>query len=470
MKRKLRVLYVTAEIAPYAQAGGLGEVGASLPKALADTGEVEVRRVMPLYKETKGRKRYLKDFPVPMGDGFETCILKTDPDYKDKGIFTWFIGNDRYYYRDSIYSQEDDGFRFFFFCKAVIEMLKNVSWQPDILHLNDWHTGFLPLLARHDLPGVKTVFTIHNVSYHGFIPASLVRGLVSDKELFQLGWPDWLNFMKAAIIYSDRVTTVSPTYSQEIQQAGGSGMEPYLKLKQHGVLGILNGIDTTIYNPSRDGVQPYPYEGKKAQENKRKNRTALRKEYGLPDKDIPLVSMISRLIPEKGIDLVAKALQKMDGDAFQLILMGSGNVYYEGLLAGLAKEYPENLVLIPEYSLDLARKIYGASDIYLMPSRYEPCGIGQLYALRYGAVPVVHPVGGLRDTIVDAGQDPKSANGFYMTEWSSQGLINALEKAVHTYHTPQWAAYINNGMSVDSSWKNRVTDYIKLYREMLHAE
>ena len=385
MKRKIKVLYATAEAAPYAQVGGLGEVGASLPKALLDTGEVEIRRVMPLYKDTPGRKRYGKDFPVPMGGGFETCILKTDPD--DRKISTWFIGNDRYFYRESIYNQEDDGFRFFFFCRAVAEMLKSVSWKPDILHLNDWHTGFLPLLVKEDLPRIRTVFTIHNIAYHGFVPASLIQGLVSDRELFQLGWPEWLNFMKAGILYSDRVTTVSPTYSREIQQPGlGSGMEPYLKQKQGGITGILNGIDTGLYHPSEDGVQPYPYDKKNAAENKKKNRSALRKKYGLPDRDIPLLSMISRLDPEKGIDLVAKALPEMDRSAYQLILMGSGNSYYDGLLADLAREYPENVVVIPEYSFDTARRLYGASDIYLMPSRFEPCGLGQLYAMRYGAV------------------------------------------------------------------------------------
>jgi starch synthase len=346
--------------------------------------------------------------------------------------------------------------------------MKSVSWRPDILHLNDWHTGFLPLLVQNELPQIKTVFTIHNVSYHGFVPASLVNGLVSDKELFQLGWPEWLNFMKAAILYSDRVTTVSPAYSSEIQQAShGSGMEPFLNLKKDGIQGILNGIDTKTYDPSGDGVQPHPYDGKSVAINKKRNRTVLREGYGLPDKEIPLVSMISRLIPEKGIDLVVRALQELDRDAFQLILMGSGNPYYEGLLAGLAKEYPENIVVIPEYSLDLARKIYGASDIYLMPSQYEPCGIGQLYAMRYGAVPVVNPVGGLRDTVVDAKDDRKGTNGFYMPEWSSKGLVSALDHAICTYHTPQWASYVKNGMNDDFSWQNRVTDYITLYRELL---
>lgn len=460
-------MYVSAEAAPYAQAGGLGEVAASLPKALAETGEVEIGRVIPLYKETKGKKDYVTDFPVPMGQKYEGCILKKDPDNKE--IPTWFIGNDAHFYRDSIYSQSDDGFRFFFFCRAVVEMLKNTDWKPDILHLNDWHTGFLPLFIRTKLPHIKTVYTIHNISYHGFVPASLIEGLLPEEDLLKLGWPEWLNFMKAGIIYSDRVTTVSPAYSKEIQHSGlGSGMELYLSEKQYGVTGILNGIDTKIYNPSADGVQAFPFTIEDADTNKKKNRSALREELGLPDSDIPLISMISRFNPEKGIDIIIKALQYMELDSFQLILMGSGNAYYNGLLAELMRDNPGKVIVVPEYSLDLARKIYGACDIYLMPSLYEPCGIGQMYAMRYGAVPVVNPVGGLSDTIIsEQGGDPKTANGFYMTEWSGKGLAAAIREAIEAYHSPKWSSYVKNCMKVDSSWQNRVQDYIRIYKDLL---
>jgi starch synthase len=475
LKKKLKILFVTAESAPYAQVGGLGEVSYALPQALFNTGEVEVRRIMPLYKEFKGRTRYIKDFPVPMEEGrFEGCILKTDPDNKE--VPTWFIGNHRYFFRDSIYSQNDDGFRFFFFCKAVVEMLKHSSWKPDIIHLNDWHTGYIPLLIKKELPEIKSIFTIHNIVYDGFIPPSFLNGSLSESEQLPLGWPGWLSFMKAAILYGDKLTTVSPTYSKEILQVGRENqMQPYLQQRQDKITGILNGIDWICYNPKEDGVQPNPYNRKNWKVNKEKNRHVLREELNLPDKDIPLISMISRLQPEKGIDLLIKAFQKMNGHSFQIIIMGSGNPYYEDLLSNLESEYPENLVYIPKYSFDLARKIYGASDIYLMPSQYEPCGIGQLYAMRYGAVPVVNPVGGLRDTVLDveyaseriAGGTKIRPTGFYLEEWSDKALISALERATNTYNTPKWESYVKNCMEYDSSWGQRVGDYIQIYRQLM---
>lgn len=472
LKKKLKILFVTAESAPYARVGGLGEVSYALPQALFNTGEVEVRRIMPLYKEYNGRTRYLNDFPVPVEDGkFETCILKTDPD--NKNVPTWFISNHRYFYRDSIYSQEDDGFRFFFFCRAVIEMLKFSSWKPHVIHLNDWHTAYLALMVKKELPEIKTIFTIHNISYDGFIPPSFLNGMLSEREQLPLGWPGWLSFMKAGILYADKLTTVSPTYSREIsQESKRNQLQPYLQQRQDELTGILNGIDWTSYSPKEDGVQPHPYHEKDWKVNKKKNRSALRKELNLPDEDIPVASMISRLQSEKGIDLVLKAVKKINCKAFQLIIMGSGNLYYEGLLSSLGSEYPGNVVYIPEYSHDLARRIYGASDIYLMPSQYEPCGIGQLYAMRYGAVPVVNPVGGLRDTVLDieyAPEDGRSGRptGFYMEEWSDKGLIQALEKAINSYNTPNWVSYVNNCMKLDSSWQQRVDDYILIYRQLL---
>ena len=465
MKRKIKVLYVTAEVSPYAQVGGLGEVGASLPKALQNTKGLEIRRVMPCYKDMAVRKKYIADFPVPMGNEFETCILKSNTDNKD--IPTYFIGNDRYFYRDSVYGFDDDGFRFFFFCCAVVEMLKYIKFKPDIIHLNDWHTGFIPLLLKKEFPDIKSIFTIHNIQYQGFIPARLLDGLISDKELFQLGWPEWLNFMKAGILYADRVTTVSPTYGEEIQQPSFSGgMDRLIKKRSDGITGILNGIDTELYNPSADGILQYPYK-ENTIANKKKNRTELRMERGLPDKDIPLVSMITRLDASKGIELLIKALPQVDISTFQLIILGSGSSYYQGLLSSLASEYPDNIVVDYNYSSDLAKRIYAASDIYLMPSQYEPCGLGQLYAMRYGVVPVVNPVGGLRDTVVDDRENPRNSCGFHMDEWSGKALVSALNRAIKEYGSPHWKLLAKNCMSVDSSWQYRAVKYRKLYEEMI---
>lgn len=467
MERKIRILYVSAEITPYASAGGLGEVGQSLPAALLDSGKAEIQRVMPLYqciREKGFQLNYLMDFPVLMGAGFETCIVKTEPE--GAGIPTYFIGNDRYYNRDQIYAYEDDGFRFYFFCRAVLELLKRVPFQPDIIHVNDWHTGFIPLMLKKKFPGIKTVFTIHNIAYQGFVPASVFSDELEEEQLRLLGYPEWLNFMKAGIEYADLVTTVSPGYKKEIRQPQSSfGMYKLLRNRHNAFVGILNGI-AAAYDPRQAGGLAYPYDYKEP-ERKKLNRAELRMEYGLPEQDLPMVAMITRLEYAKGIDVLIKAVSYSDLSKFQLVILGSGNPYYQGILKNMAEGYAGKIIFESNYSAELAKKIYAAADIYLMPSLYEPCGLGQLYALRYGAVPIVNPVGGLRDTVICDSRNPARNTGFYMEEWSGEALAKAIALAVAAYHTPQWIQLIQNGMRYNSTWKKSVSKYIKQYERLL---
>jgi starch synthase len=468
VKKKIKILYVSAEISPYASAGGLGEVARSFPKALYESGNVEVRRVMPCYKQINKRLDYITDYPVSMGSGYETCILKTDPEEKE--IPTYFIGNDRYYYRDNIYAYEDDGFRFFFFCSAVVQMLHEIQFIPDIIHTNDWHTGILPLLVKKKYPDVKTVYTIHNIAYHGFIPHSCLSDILTEEEAKLLGYPQWLNLMKAGIIYADMLNTVSPGYKKEISGAkDNSGMSKLLKQRKNPLVGILNGIDTEIYDPKKKGVLQYTYDYK-SMELKRKNRSLLRVAYGLPDKKLPLIAMVTRLEYAKGIDLLIKAISYADLRTFQLIILGSGNSYYQEQLESIAKVYSGKIVFEPNYSTQLARKIYAAADIYLMPSQYEPCGLGQLYAMRYGAVPIVNPVGGLKDTVVDDSKHPDKKSGFYMEEWSGEALNKAIRCAVKAYQTKEWADIVRNGMKFNPSWKKSVSKYMKYYEKLLEQD
>jgi starch synthase len=465
MKHKIKVLFVSAEISSYASAGGLGEVGRSLPEALLDTGMLEVRRVMPLYKCISKKMEYVTDFPVPVELGYETCILKQDIDRKE--LPTYFLQNDRYFYRDHIYTYKDDGFRFFFFCMAVVEMLKRISFRPDIVHINDWHTGFLALLLKKEFPEIKSIYTIHNISYHGFIPPSYLSGLITEEESFQLGYPEWLNFMKAGIKYADLVTTVSPGYAKEIkQEAFRCGMSSLLEQRENELVGILNGIDTKDYNPNQVGVLDYPYDFSTI-ELKQKNRSLLRSEFGLPDTDIPLIAMITRLDYSKGIDLLLKAISYSDFSKFQLIILGSGSFYYQDILSDIIAGYRDKIAVEFHYTPELAKRIYAAADIYLMPSLSEPCGLGQLFAMRYGAVPVVNPVGGLKDTVVDDELHPENSNGFYMEDWSGEALSRAINRAVDAYATPDWSKYIANGMKLDSSWRNRVSEYLTHYEDIL---
>ena len=461
MKRKLKILYVAAEIAPYANAGGLGEVARSFPGALVETGDFEVIRVMPLYKKVKCNLEYVTDFSVPMDQGYETCVVKRDRE--EKAIPTYFIACDRYYYREQIYAYEDDGLRFFFFCRAILQMLKTISFQPDIVHTNDWHTGFLPLLLKKELPQIKTVYTIHNIAYQGFIAADYLKDYLSEEEKIELGYPQWLNFMKAGILYSDLVTTVSPGYAQEILlEDKGHGMAELLERRGDSFVGILNGIDMKHYSPADDPLLAYSYDLEHL-ERKKKNRTWIRNRYGLPDTDIPLIAMITRLDYSKGIDIVLKAISYSRLSTYQLIILGSGQPYYHGMLSNISATYGENIVVDFQYSEALAKQIYAAADIYLMPSLFEPCGLGQMYAMRYGAVPLVNPVGGLKDTVISDLQDNILATGFHMKQWSGEALAKELERMITAYHSKEWKKYVENGMKQDHSWNRSVAEYEKHY-------
>jgi starch synthase len=466
--KKRKLLYVAAEVSPYANAGGLGEVARSFPKALKESGAYEIRRVMPYHKAVKETMKYLIDFPVEMEEVFETCVVKTDR--HDEDIITYFITNDRYFYRDNIYGYEDDGVRYFFFCKSVIELLRRLDYKPDIIHTNDWHTGMLPLLIKKEFPEIKTVFTIHNISYHGFIPASYLKGLLSVKEQYSLGWPEWLNFMSAGIVYSDLLTTVSPGYCEEIKiPSQGCGMTPLIEQRKEPMVGILNGIDRELYDPMSEGELEYPYDSKHT-EMKHKNRTWLREHYNLPEDERPMVAMITRLDYSKGIDVLIKAISFFDFTKLQLVVLGSGNPYYQGLLANIANSYPDSLAVDFEYSAGMAKRIYAGADIYLMPSLFEPCGLGQLYAMRYGTVPIVNPVGGLKDTVIDNRCKPKKSNGFYMKEWSGQALNDALNRALEAYHSTDWKYLVKNCMDYDSTWEKSVSQYLTYYDALISLQ
>jgi starch synthase len=276
--------------------------------------------------------------------------------------------------------------------------------------------------------------------------------------------------MKAGIVYADLVTTVSPGYSGEIGQPELSfGMSELLANRPEPVIGILNGIETENYNPMREGVLAYPYD-RNSLELKKKNRSQLRLEYGLPDLDVPLIAMVTRLEYVKGMDLLIKAISYSDLNTFQLILLGSGNAYYQGFFESMAAGYSGHIAFEFHYSEALAKRIYAAADIYLMPSKYEPCGLGQLYAMRYGAVPIVNPIGGLKDTVADDWKNPLKNSGFYMEEWTGEALSFAIGRAVAAYHSPEFTKLVANGMNFDASWKKSISEYRKYYGVLLYGE
>lgn len=464
MAKKLKILFVSSECEPFARTGGLGDVSAALPKALFDEN-VSVIRVMPLYRSVKSGLKYKTNFPVQMGDSYQSCIVKYDP--SEKEVPTYFVSNDWYFNRDKMYGYYEDGERFLFFCKAVVEMLKHISFKPDIVHCNDWHTAFIPLLLKAEDSDIKTMYTIHSLKYSGVINADYLKEYnISTDSLEKLGYPGNLNFIKAGILYSDFITTVSMEYAKEITTAEyGEGMEDLILKRKDYLQGILNGIDTDTFNPANAMV---PYDMSNL-EGKKENKKLLRKELGLDDEDVPLISAITRLDDQKGIDIILNAIRKIDIEGFQLVILGTGQKHYEDAFCEMASMYPGKMAAKILFDTELSKRVYAGSDIFIMPSKFEPGGLGQLYAMAYGTVPVVRSVGGLKDTVEDAGYDAKNANGFCFESYSVNAFIGALRRAIDSYNKPGWQKLMRNGMASDKSWGKSVKQYIELYKRVISS-
>jgi len=463
MGKKLKVLFISSECEPFARTGGLGDVSAALPEALSEE-EVIVRRVLPLYRTITDNIKYKADFSVPMNDKYQGCILKYDS--YDKKVPTYFISNDYYFNRNKFYGYFDDGERFLFFCKAVVEMLKIIPFKPDIIHCNDWHTAFIPLLLKASGSHIKTVFTIHNLRYSGVIPGDYINEYgISHRNLEKIGYPDNLNFMKAGILFADQITTVSKTYASEILTSEyGEGFDELLLERKNNLSGILNGIDTRIYNPENAAV-PFCIS---SIYDKEKNKVLLRNELNLDHEDVPVVASVTRLDDQKGIDLILSALQKMDIKEFQFVLLGTGSEYYEGLFKEMADMYPGKMAVRFAFDSELSKRIYAGSDIFIMPSLFEPGGLGQLYAMSYGTIPVVRSTGGLKDTVIDVNDDRERANGFCFKTYLVNSFIAALKQAISEYNTSEWETLIKNCMACDRSWKISSMQYMDLYNTLTH--
>jgi len=368
----------------------------------------------------------------------------------------YLVADSHYFGEREVYGEPDDLLRYQFFCRAIIEMLKQDAWVPDILHLNDWHTAPLAFALRNlawtnpKLRGVASVFTIHNLRYRG---------------------PDELNdFLLQAIYYSDIITTVSPSYAREIlTQEYGEGLEPLLQLRGDALIGILNGVNYDVFNPRTDPFVSHQYDLGTLEERSR-NRAALRQELKLPETEGPLLGMVTRLTEQKGVDLVLQAIPEILAAGAQLVVLGEGDEWLVDELTRLQVEHPDNVRLAARYDVGLAQRIYAGVDIFLMPSRYEPCGLGQIIAMRYGAMPIGRRTGGLGDTILDADENPDGGTGFLFDEFSSFGLVSAFERATRAFRDPDaWLRLQSNGMSRDYSWRASATHYVEAYIAALRA-
>ena len=475
----MKVLYVASEAYPFAKTGGLGDVAFSLPKALRAMG-VDVRVIIPKYSQISPnyltKMSHIASFRVPVGWRNQYCGLEH---LCFEGIPFYFIDNEYYFKRDGCYGFFDDGERFSFFCRAVLESINYMDdFYPDIIHCNDWHTGMIPLLRqvhfadRGGYENIKTVFTIHNLKYQGIYSPSILGELLNlDMSYYNeqsVKFYDGVSFMKAGIVYSDQITTVSRSYAKEIQMPYyGEGLNGLLVEKNFKLKGILNGIDYDIYNPETD---PYVYEKYNFDTYKKKtvNKTMLQEEFGMPViESIPMIGVVTRLVRQKGLDLITGIMDSLLKLDVQICMLGSGDDDYRDFFEYYANAYPSKLHVYIGYNEELARKIYAASDIFLMPSQFEPCGIGQLIAMKYGSVPIVRETGGLRDTIVPYNEFTGEGTGFSFANYNAHEMFDTISYALEQYRKEEvWYNLIKKDMEADFSWTASAKEYIEMYESM----
>ncbi|MCK4552084.1 MAG: glycogen synthase GlgA [Tenericutes bacterium] len=471
------VLHITAECSPFVKIGGLADVVGSLPSEVKRLRGNEVRVILPFYKSLPKIYRKKAEDVINFNITFseEDNVYVGVKQLKKANILYYFIDNEFYFGgRDDVYGYADDSARFAFFQIAVLEAIMRIDYKPDIIHVHDWHTAMVPILLKTkylDQINAKTILTIHNLAYQGIFPLEdfTLFGMKYDSRIEYEGF---LNFLKTGIITSDLITTVSPTYATEIlTDYFGYGLQNLLKQKGESLIGILNGIDYNEFSPETDKLIKFNYDINTAAEGKLKNKKALFKELKIQfELDKPVVGIISRLVSQKGIDLIKRVFDEMlEIDEFCFIVLGSGNQEYEDYFNQLQKRFPNKVKAHIGYSNKLAHMIYAGVDMFLMPSKFEPCGLGQIIALKYGTIPIVRETGGLVDTVEPYNEYLKSGNGFSFTNFNAHDMMHVIRYAMHLYyHNPKsWNLLINNAMSSDFSWKQSAKTYRKVYKNLL---
>ncbi len=472
----MKVLYAAAEAMPFIASGGLGDVAGSLPQALRKR-LIGCRVVMPLYdnikQELKDNMKFITHISVPVAWRRQYCGIF---EAKAGGVIYYLLDNQYYFKRDTIYGQFDDAERFAFFSRAVLEIIPFLGWKPDVIHCNDWQTALTPVYystmyaQRPGYENIKTVFTIHNIQYQGVYGKEIlgdVLGFGQEHESL-LDYDGCVNYMKGAVECADKVTTVSPSYANEILDPWYShGLDSILSQRRNKLCGILNGIDVINYNPETDSALWKNYSADDFS-NKKANKAELQKMMNLPEaEDVPVIAMVTRLVSHKGLDLVkAVADELLSTENVQLIILGSGDWQYESFFKELAARYPDKVGLWIGFVPDLAHKIYAGADIFLMPSKSEPCGLSQMVALRYGTIPVVRETGGLRDSIKDSGDG--EGNGFTFANYNAHEMLYTIRRALEGYKNPDgWQILVQRALNSDYSWGRSANEYIRLYRELV---
>ncbi|GIP37387.1 glycogen synthase [Paenibacillus sp. J31TS4] len=474
----MKILFAASEAVPFVKTGGLADVIGSLPQALKELGH-DVRVILPKYEDIPESYRdgmtLLDSFTVPVGWRNQYCGVEQ---LELEGVVYYFIDNEFYFRRKGIYGYGDDAERFVFFSRAVADAIPRLGFLPDIVHCNDWQTGLVPFCLKvhhghqEEYARIRTVFTIHNLKYQGRFNRGLLQDLLGVGDEYFTA--DKLEFygdgscMKGGLVYSDAVTTVSPTYAEEIRtRAFGEGLDGMLRARGDDLLGILNGIDAADYDPMKDPNLAVPYRNSMAK--KRLNKSRLQEEVGLPVReDVPLIGIVSRLVEQKGFDLIACVLDDILRLDVQLVVLGTGDRTYEELFRDAAGRYPDKLSANIRFHEPLSRRIYAGSDLFLMPSLFEPCGLGQLIALRYKAAPIVRETGGLKDTVQAFDELTGQGNGFSFANYNAHDMLYTIERAVKLYQDPKlWATLADNMGRKDFSWRRSAQQYASMYGKLL---
>jgi starch synthase len=474
----MKVLFVASEAHPFIKSGGLGDVAGALPKELAKKG-VDVRVVIPKYRgingELKEKSRFVKWYTVNVGWRTQYCGVF---EYNHEGVIYYLIDNEAYFDRDELYGFYDDGERFAFFDRAVLNMLKHINWQPDVIHCNDWQTGMIPVLLRLEYSkdlfysGMRTVFSIHNILFQGCFDKTILPELFGyDYEPYKnksLEFDKGVSFMKGGLNYSDLISTVSYSYANEIKTPDfGERLDGLLRCREDSLKGILNGIDYEEFDPSADNYIYKRYDVS-ALKDKQINKLELQKELGLyQNANTPMIGMITRLTKQKGIELLVYIAERLLEQDVQLVVVGTGDKSFEDYFRWLDYRYGDKVSANIKFDNSLAHKVYAASDMFLMPSLFEPCGLGQLIALRYGSIPIVRETGGLRDTVTPYNKYDESGNGFSFRNFNGEEMLGVIQYAINTYYDKrQWNKIIRHAMRSDNSWSKSAEEYLNMYREL----
>lgn len=473
----MKIVYAASECAPFIKSGGLGDVAGALPKALAEKTGNEISVFIPYYSAIKYNKKYNMELiaETKVNLGWRECYVgifrqKT----RAKKIRYYFIDNEYYFNREPIYGHYDDGERYAFFSKAVLEAISLLGLDPDIVHCNDWQTACMIPLIKSDpyrFGKTRTVFTIHNVEYQGIAGENFPQEILGLDSSFNslFDFDGCSNMMKAAIVACDKLTTVSASYAGELQDKYFSkGLSTLIRENSYKLSGIINGIDTKTFDPQTDPMLVQNYSADDI-EGKAICKKTMQKELGLQERpDVPVIAIISRLVGHKGLELFERVMRDIAEMDIQLIVLGTGDPRFEGMFRALAYLYPDKISVNLRFSVSLASKIYAASDFLLMPSKSEPCGLAQMIAMRYGTLPIVHATGGLKDTVEPVNPYEKTGQGFTFRSYNAHDMLDAIRRAVDFYHDkPGMKVIMENDMTHDFSWHVGAEEYMKLYQSMI---